>query len=448
MAFRKSVLMAVVLVFCLGEMLLAAETPIPETAAVPTYSLIDLYRIALEHAETIQLAENELYYTEKDKDRAFSYLVPKVSAFGNYTRYSEAKVLQPESAHGYGVRLDQSFTLNGRELIGYRVAKDNITKSRYDLEAAKESYLLQVTAAYYDVLKSEKRIAISESNVARLQDHRDAVMIRIKMDEVPKTELFRTEAELSGAKTDLLISQNNLRVDKAALARLVAISPSFELEMHEFVETPFDQMKLKELTDCAFSDRAELKSLKIAQSISTSMVDITKGAYWPTLAIEGVYQGVDSDPSSYLPDKDSLYIGFNLNFLLYDWGNRAAEVSQARFREKQAELRLSDNTRQVAVEVERAYSNLLTAKSAIDALGDALESASANYAARVQMFENGLTDSLNVADANTLMLESEIKLLEARYSYGLAITALERAKGSFLRKVMDDIRDGEKKITK
>lgn len=417
----------------------AAQPPSPGSAAVTTFTLNGLYELALKHAEQIKIAESELFIAERDKDRAFSLLVPQLSAFGNYTRYSEAKVLQPESAYGYGARFDQSFTLNGAEITGYRIAKKNIEKSRYDLTAVKEAYLYQVTVAYYDVLKSFRRIEIAESNVKRLDDRRDAIQVRIDLKAVPKTELFQTEAQLSGAKTDLIVARNAYRLAKASLTRLVRISGDYQLETPEFGDVPLREWKLDQIKQDAYNERADLLAKKKAQEISESFIDISRATYWPRLSLEGVYQAGDTDPEDYMVDKDSMYLGLRLEYLLYDWGKRKAEVSQAKARLRQAELDRADFTKQVSVEVEQAYLGVITARSAIESLTDALTSAQANYDALTLQYDNGLTDNLTVSDANTLVLEAEITLLDARYGYALSLSNLELARGKFLENILKDV---------
>ncbi len=142
-----------------------------------TYSLPDLYKIALDKSENIKISEENLYISERNKEKAVSVLFPRFSTFGNYTRYQEEKiydgtVTQPESSKSWGLKLSQSFTLNGRELIAFRVAEDSIEKSKYELYAVKEGYLFTVASAYYDVLKSMKTKEIAESNMERLEKHR------------------------------------------------------------------------------------------------------------------------------------------------------------------------------------------------------------------------------------------------------------------------------------
>ncbi|MBT8359195.1 MAG: hypothetical protein KJO61_15675, partial [Deltaproteobacteria bacterium] len=63
-----------------------------QTTSLPkSYSLDDLYMMALRRSEKIKISNEDLYIAEQTKKKALSVLVPRFSAFGNYTRYSEEK---------------------------------------------------------------------------------------------------------------------------------------------------------------------------------------------------------------------------------------------------------------------------------------------------------------------------------------------------------------------
>ena len=146
MKINISIIIFIVLISCLSN-LWAQESELASSLQKP-YSLDDLYRIALKRSEKIKISEEDLYIAERTKEKALSVLVPRFSAFGNYTRYSEEKtaadtvtLIQPESTTAWGLRFDQSFTLNGKELIALEISKNSIKKSKYDLNAVKEAYL-------------------------------------------------------------------------------------------------------------------------------------------------------------------------------------------------------------------------------------------------------------------------------------------------------------------
>ncbi|MDP2993433.1 MAG: TolC family protein, partial [Deltaproteobacteria bacterium] len=118
--------------------LLVAVLTFNSPAAAQEYSLDDLYRIALERAERIKMSEEDLYITERVRDKALAVLLPKLSVFGDYTRYSDDKtsgsgfIIQPEDSTSWGLRLDQTLSLSGRELTAFKISKENIEKSRHD----------------------------------------------------------------------------------------------------------------------------------------------------------------------------------------------------------------------------------------------------------------------------------------------------------------------------
>ena len=278
-------------------------TSFPEKA----YSLDDLYHIALMRSERIKISEEDLYIAKRTREKAFSVLIPKFSAFGNYTRYSEEKMaddyvilLQPESTTAWGARFDQSFTLNGKELIALRITGDSIEKSKYDLNAVKEEYLFYVASAYYDVLKAAYVIDIAKANVDRLETHRNAVNVQMKIEAVTKTALYRAEAELSKATAALIDTKNRLRLAKTVLSRIVGLENDYEIKAPGFYKGSLLENDLDSLKQEALLKRAELKSLAIAKKISEDEVKFFKSDYWPTVSLEGVYTQMDQKKGSSL----------------------------------------------------------------------------------------------------------------------------------------------------
>lgn len=428
-------------------------TYFPNLEAQEEYSLNDLYKLALERAEKIKISEEDLYIAERGKDKAISVLLPRLSAFGNYTRYSESKIsgsgwtIQPDWSELWGLRLDQSLSLSGRELTAFNISKENIEKSRYDLYTVREDYLLSVSAAYYDVLRAKKAVEIVRANVDRLTKHRDAARTRLRVGEVTRTTLLRAEAELSGAQSEMVRTENNLKLAKAVLARLVGLSGDYELKDNpqtvgangrsplQKVEE-LDFLTIDSLKQTALTERAELKAIGLQRKIAEEQVKYSQGTYWPSLSIEGVYLKRDEDPASPFFNKESVYGGLNLTFPFFEGGLRRAEVRESEAKLRQAELALEDLKKTVNIEVENAYLDFMTQKGVLKSLEDQLTFARDNYNAISKQFEFGLADSIDVMDANTLLVTAERQLTDARYNYQLAILRLERVTGTLLKTVI------------
>ncbi len=403
------------------------------------YSLDDLYRIALERAEKIKLSEEDLYIAKTGKEKALSLLLPRLSAFGNYTKYTEEKysvsgtLVQPNSATSWGLRADETLSLSGRELTALNISRENIVKSQYDLHAMREVYLLSVASAYYDVLRAKKSLDITESNLERLTKYRDAARKRLKVGEVTKTVLLRAEGELSGARSDHVKAKNALELAKSVLARTVGIEGDFQIK-----ESPSEDINISPETsfqELAYKGRADLKSLEIQKKMAEEQVQYTKGAFWPTLTVSGVYATADQSPMTPTLVKDSTYGLLSLNFPFFEGGLRRAEVKEARARERQSALLYEDYKKSIGIEVQGAYLDLVTQKGILKYLEDQVVYARDNYNAVAKQFEFGLAQSLDIMDANTLLVTAERNLAEAVYNYQAAILKMKKATGTFLKTI-------------
>ena len=156
------------------------------------------------------------------------------------------------------------------------------------------------------------------------------------------------------------------------------------------------------------------------------------------MGLAAVYSGADQNPSGSTFNKESRYAIASLNFPLFEGGLRKAEVNQSISRLKQSELALNDMAQTVRVEVENVYLDLETQKGTLQFLGDQLTFARDNYNAVSRQFEFGLASSLDVIDANNLLLSAERQVADATYNYQLAILRLQRATGGLQNLVLGD----------
>jgi outer membrane protein len=438
--FRKSLIFLLVFIFSLLNTNLYAKT---------MYSLKDLCKIAKKNALKIKIAEDDLSISKLEKKRALSVLMPRLTAFGKknktFTKYDKQipaiKMDNATDTETLGLKLDQSFTLNGKELIAFKVTKDQIKMNEYNLETTISNYMYEVSKAYFNILTANKILDISRSDVKRLTNHRNSVKEKLKVGTLTKTALFRAEAELSKSKTNFVRIKNNFKLAKAFLKNLVDIDEDFFLiENQDF---NFDDFKISfdELVTQAINNRPELKSAEKILDIADKTIKYEKGAYWPKISIQGTY--TDNKINS---DHDTMYklydsktnatiktIEASFTFTLFDGGLRAAQIKQAIARKRQAKAALANTKNQIILESKRSWFEYKTAKSTLKTLEDELKFARENFDAVTMQFEYGLADSVSMMDADTLLVSAQRKLSEAEYAYILSTLDLIRIKGDLIK---------------
>ena len=416
-------------------------------ALAQEYTLSDLYKQALKNSEKMKMAQENLYISQYGKDKAWAVLIPRVTAFGTYNRFSEDKystpahtvLIQPLESGNWGVRADQSFSLSVRELTALKVAGQTITKNEFDLDATKSDFVLIVASAYYDVMKAKKALEIAAANMERLTSYRNSVEKRVKVGELTKTVLLRSEGELSGARADYLRATNAFQLARFALVRITGIEDEFRLK-----ETPLlaqDNISLTNLRSVAFDKRADLKSYDMQAQMAEGYVSFARGAFWPSLNLFAIYTGVDQYPASASAatqtlNRETIMAGASLTFPFFEGGLRVAEYREAKAKERQAKLAYDDFKKNVDIELQGAYLDLQTQKGALQFSEDQLTFAQDNYGAVVRQFDNGLATNLDVMDANSLLLSAERSVADAYYSYQLAYLRVKRSNGTLLKFVI------------
>lgn len=423
------------------------------------YTLDELYKIALERSERIKISEEDVFVAERNKDKALSLLFPKLFGMGAYTGYKDRKIAdsgsqtQPFETASWSVLLNQTMSTSGRELTALKMTKDNIEKNKMDLFSVKENYMLVVTNAYYDVLKAGKLVEISQANIVRLIKYRDAAATRLKIGEVTKTAVLRAEAELSGAQSASVKAENLFSATKAVLQRIVGLEGDFDLydiyksasldvkNISSGNDDPLDlhctSLYLECLKDVAYSQRSELKSLTLLKNIAEGQVKYTQGAHWPTLSLEGVYIAKHETPETGSLIRDNLYGGVRLTVPFFEGGLRRAETLEAMAKQRQTEYALSDLKKSIRVEIENAYLDYVAQKGVLKSLGDQVSFARDNFNAVSKQFDFGLSQSIDVIDANNVLVSAQVEFIRALYNYQQSIIQLKRVTGTLLQSISD-----------
>ena len=419
----------------------------PSTAA--EYRLEDLYRVGMQKSEKVRISSENVEIADSGKYKALSALLPKASAFGTGTQYTTDKqatsgaIIQPGSQTTWGVRVDETMSLSGREFKSYSLSKDNVEKSRFDFRSFQEDFLLTLSLAYFEFLKARKGLEIADSNVERLTKYREAARTRLKAGEITKTTVLRAEGELSGALSDQIRARNAYESARVVLARLVSIERDFQIREIPVVER--EATSLEVLMEKALKQRADVKSLEMQALIAEKQIDVSRGAYWPTLTLSGVYAGTNQSPETSSYNNESSFGALTLNFPFFEGGLRQAEVRESESRYRQAEYQYRDFVKSVNVEVENTYLDLIAQKGIYKSAQDQLAYAEDNIRAVAKQFEFGLASSLDVIDANNLLISAQKLMADATYNYQFFILRLQRVTGYPLMEYVAGTTGEEKK---
>jgi outer membrane protein len=423
----------------LGLMLLLWSAP----SLAAEYTLEHLYLIGMQKSEKVRISAENVQIADAGTYKALSSLLPKATAFGVGTQFTDARttatgtVIQPHTQGNWGVRVDETLSLSGREFLSYAQSKNNVEKNKFDFRAFQEDFLLTISLSYFEFLKARKGLEIADSNVERLTKYLSAARTRLKAGEITKTTVLRAEGELSGALSDQIKARNAYEITRVTLARLVSIERDYTIR--EIVVSEGQVGTLADLQNAALKRRPDVKSLEEQVKIAEMQIDVTKGSYWPTVSLSGVYAGTDQDPATQTLNRDSTYGALTLNFPFFEGGLRRAEVQESESRYRQSEYQYRDFVKSVNLEVENTYLELIAQKGILKSAQDQLVYAEDNIRAVAKQFEFGLASSLDVIDANNLLISAQKQVADATYNYQFFVLRMMRVTGTPLMEFVSNL---------
>ena len=399
------------------------------------YTIEDAYRSALDTHEYVKIAEEGVVQSDSKYDQAWSYVYPRIEGQAAYTRYNDTLpaggdtfIFQPTGLFWAGLILTQPLYTGGRTMAGLRMTEKMQNESKSNLSQARQDILLKVAEAYYGVLKSQKAIEISRDSLTRMERHkqvteREATTRKTKMN---ASTLLRANTLVSQARINLVRSENGLRVSRDKLNLLTKLPTDALLAEPQAQELPSEGLdRLKEI---ALKQRDDYVAAKLKQSIAAENVTIVKGGHYPQVYAEAGLTYQNSHPSM-VTDATTYYGGLRLQIPFFEGGLMKAEVSDARSKERQAELSTGYLRKSIESEVHEAYVDLQTLTSIMENAKLQVKYARENFIAIEGLYKEGMAISLSLIDAEHSLSLSERELAGATYEQQVAILRLRKTIG-------------------
>ncbi|MEK6744418.1 MAG: TolC family protein [Nitrospirota bacterium] len=429
----KELIVSIVIFLTMSGNAMAAEQAV--------YTLQDAYSAAITSYEGIKISEEGVVQADSRVDQAWTYIYPRLTAYGAYTRYNDtlppnggAFLFQPLGQTQASLVLTQPLYTGGRTLAALRAAKTMQESSRSVLTSAKQEIMLGVADAYYAVIKAQRIIEVSKASLGRMERHkkvteREASTRRTKVN---TSSLLRANALVEQARINLIRAEDGLKIARRKLGLLTRLPENSVFAEPSPLTEP--QGTVESLMETALKYRDDYTSSKLNTQVAKEYVTITEGGHYPQVYAEAGLRYQDSSPATMM-DATTYYGGVRLQIPIFEGGLMKAEVSEARSKQRQAELSAVLFRRNIENEVQEAFINCQTINAVLDTAKRQFEYAKGSFDAVESLFAEGLTTSLSVIDAEQGLFLAERELTAAAMDQQLAILRLQKSLGVLGKKV-------------
>lgn len=309
-----------------------------------------------------------------------------------------------------GISLEQNVFRSFQTINETGEARKNAEAGRAELLNIEQQVLINVVAAYSDVIRDEAFLEFTTNNVIALQRQLQASEDRFEVGEITRTDVAQSRARLSRAKSEKIAAEATLTASRAAFRRVVGNEPGT-------LENDIVMPALPASEEAALDIASRTHPLVLAANASEKAADYAvKRQYGGLGPIVTVGASYTKNYDRFLPgDKATAKaIQANLRVPIYQAGVQASVVRQAKQRRTQFRMQGVAAERQVHELVRNAWESYREASARIISTMDQLE---ANEIALEGVRQEADVGSRTILD----VLDAEQELLDARVNNATAV---------------------------
>jgi NodT family efflux transporter outer membrane factor (OMF) lipoprotein len=368
--------------------------------------------------------------------------VPTVTAAGGYTRQRLAGASFPIGDGGsfpdqniWDAGFDASWEVDlfGRERKNVKGQGQLVDAAREDLRNVQVTLAAEVARAYFELRGAQEQLAVATKNAENQRNTLKVTQDRLDAGTGTAFDTERARAQLSTTLAVLPSLQAQVASTQYRIGVLVGRSPvAVAIELGSTASLPvLPSESGLETSDSIVQRRPDVRAAERELAASRSFVGSAKSEYLPKVSVGGQAGFTSSEFNDLGGDGTFRYaVGPVISWPALNLGRVKARVdaSQAVADESQARYRL------VILEAEQEINTSLvryrTANERVAQLGDAAAASErAAELARIR-FAEGVTDFLQVLDAERTQLEAQRQLVQARTDAATAYAAVVKAVGA------------------
>jgi len=310
----------------------------------------------------------------------------------------------------------------------YQAAKVTAEAIKADNQGTRDQVTDQVARAFLAGLRAQAGLDTAKANVELSE-------ALLKLSQSLKTagtgtgiEVTRAEVQLANDRQQLLVAENALERSHLELLKVIGLRLENPVELNGALGyVPTENVDVTQALSIARANRAELKAQQYREDSARLSHSAVKFERLPSLEAFGDYGSSGTAIDNSVPTRT---YGASLKIPIYDGGRRDARRAESASQYRQEQIRMQDLRDQVELDVRVAIENLRSADAEVKTAEDGLKLSENELAQAQRRYKAGVTNSVEVTDAQTRLQRARDNRINALYNYNLARIDLGTATGT------------------
>lgn len=405
--------------------------------------------MALKQNFGIQVAKNNLEIAENNAGILNSGYLPSLNAQAgaNYDiidRLAEVEGQEPLDqrnleSESYNASLNFNYTLFdglGR-LYNYKRLKEQFNLTELQARETIENTLIQLFSVYYEVARRYENVEVLKQTLSLSQDRLKRVEYLFEYGQVNKLQVLNADVDVSNDSINLINEIQNLDNVKRDLQVVINTKEFQDFSVDtSIVFTPM--LKIEKFVEDYDINNVSLLQIERNLQISAYDEKISKTGYLPTIDLIGSYgwNRNISPETPFFPGSvqtiDRFAAGISLNWNLFDGGQTAVRIRNAKINYETQELQKQQIKTEVNRDIQNALNTYKTRLYIYNLQEQNVKTNIDNFTRTENQFELGQITSVEFRQAQVNLQNAKTSYNLAKYDAKLAELQLLQLTGQFL----------------
>jgi outer membrane protein TolC len=418
-----------------------AETK--STPGVVPLTLRDAIQRALKHNLNGLLSEYNTIAARGEKWKQLSDLLPHID--GDVEEQAQKQSLEALGLRGsvapgqhfprvigpfsyFDVRASAKQRLfDWKAIQQYRATATSEAVSKFNLKDARDLVVLATGNTYLEAIAGAARVDTAQAQVATAKALYVKAVAQQQAGTSPAIDTLRAQVQYQTRQQQLIAATNDFAKQKLTLARVIGLAPGQEFSLAE--NTPYEPFPIPEVDEAihrAYGFRSDYKAAQSRVTAAQFDYRAARAGYYPTLDFSGDFGEIGAVPGDLLPTFHA--IG-TLNIPIFEGGKVHSDVLKADASLRQAEAQLADVRGLIDQDVRNAIFDLKSSADLVQVAQSNVNLADEALRQSQDRFTAGVTDNLEVVQAQEAVASAHESLISSLYSQNLAKVSYARAIG-------------------
>jgi outer membrane protein TolC len=307
-------------------------------------------------------------------------------------------------------------------------ATQSVKSVQYTYKDARDLVILAVGFTYLQAIADEARIETTGAQVKTAQALYDQASDQVKAGTSPAIDALRAQVELKTRQQQWIQSKNDFAIQKLAVARVIGLAPGQEFDLTDKSPyAPFVGITVEEALKRAYTSRSDYQAALADVRAAEYSRKAAEAGYFPSLNFSADYGLAGNLPTTVA--HGVFDVRGTLTIPIFQGGKVKGDILEASARLEQSREKAENLQAQIDTDVRTALFNLQSSQELVDVAQSNISLAEETLAQSRDRFAAGVTDTVEVVQAEEAVASAHDQYISSLYSYNYAKISLARALG-------------------